>query len=60
MLQHITMNDSPQYGINLASTDVDGTILIDDAAFPLAVMGGVIVVGLVISPLLFRAVPGGK
>jgi len=31
-----------------------------DAAFPLAVMGGVIVVGLVISRLLFRAVPGGK
>jgi ABC-2 type transport system permease protein len=31
-----------------------------DALFPLAVMGGVIVAGLVISRLIFRAVPGGK
>ena len=31
-----------------------------DAVFPLIVMGGVIVVGLIISRLSFRAVPGGK
>ena len=31
-----------------------------DTLFPLAVMGGVIVAGLVISRLIFRAVPGGK
>ena len=31
-----------------------------DTLFPLAVMGGVIVAGLAISRLIFRAVPGGK
>jgi ABC-2 type transport system permease protein len=31
-----------------------------ETLFPLAVMGGVIVAGLVISRLIFRAVPGGK
>ncbi len=31
-----------------------------DTAFPLIVMGGVIVVGLSVSRLIFRAVPGGK
>jgi ABC-2 type transport system permease protein len=31
-----------------------------DTLFPLAVMGGVIVAGLLVSRLIFRAVPGGK